>query len=54
MIHRGSVGGRPALPRGLVGRLEVLSTYGHLFPDAFVDVGTALDRIVHGAETRGS
>jgi hypothetical protein len=28
--------------------------YGHLFPDAFTDVGEALDRLVRGAEARAS
>jgi hypothetical protein len=31
-----------------------LNTYGHLFPDAFADVGEALDRLVRGAEARAS
>jgi integrase len=47
-----------AHPKLLQAQLEhtsinvTLNTYGHLFPDAFVDVGDALDRIVRGAEAR--
>jgi integrase len=31
-----------------------LNTYGHLFPDAFADVGHALDRLVRAAAARAS
>ena len=55
-------GAHPKLLRAQVGHTSInvtLNTYGHLFPDAFVDVGPALDRLVetarhdaHGAAVR--
>jgi len=41
----------------LVGHTSInvtLNTYGHLFPDAFADVGEALDRLVRAAAARAS
>jgi hypothetical protein len=31
-----------------------LNAYGHLFPDAFADVGEALDRLVRAEAARAS
>ncbi len=52
-----AAGAHPKLLQAQLGHTSInvtLNTYGHLFPDAFVDVGTALDRIVRGAEARAS
>lgn len=52
-----AAGAHPKLLQAQLGHTSInvtLNTYGHLFPDAFVDVGTALDRIVQGAEARAS
>lgn len=52
-----AAGAHPKLLQAQLGHTSInvtLNTYGHLFPDAFVDVGTALDRIVRGANARAS
>ena len=55
-----AAGAHPKLHQAQLGHTSInvtLNTYGHLFPDAFADVGPALDRLVetarrktHGAE----
>lgn len=35
-------------------RWLTLNTYGHLFPDAFNDVGEALDRLVRASSEAGT
>jgi integrase len=49
----------PAPTQAQLGHTSInvtLNTYGHLFPDAFADVGPALDRLVETArrETHGA
>ena len=44
-----AAGAHPKLLQAQLGHTSInvtLNTYGHLFPDAFADVGTALDRLV--------
>jgi len=44
-----AAGAHPKLLEAQLGHTSVnvtLNTYGHLFPDAFADVGDALDRLV--------
>jgi integrase len=52
-----AAGAHPKLLQAQLGHTSInvtLNTYGHLFPDAFADVGEALDRLVHGAAARAS
>ena len=45
-----AAGAHPKLLQAQLGHTSInvtLNTYGHLFPDAFADVGEALDRLVH-------
>ncbi|HZR91736.1 MAG TPA: site-specific integrase [Gaiellaceae bacterium] len=52
-----AAGAHPKLLQAQLGHTSInvtLNTYGHLFPDAFADVGDALDRIVRCAEARAS
>jgi integrase len=52
-----AAGAHPKLLQAQLGHTSInvtLNTYGHLFPDAFADVGEALDRLVRGAEARAS
>ncbi len=47
-----AAGAHPKLLQGQLGHTSInvtLNTYGHLFPDAFTDVGDALDRLVDTA-----
>jgi integrase len=47
----------PKLLQAQLGHTSInvtLNTYGHLFPDAFADVGDALDRLVRAADARAS
>ncbi len=47
-----AAGAHPKLLQAQLGHTSInvtLNTYGHLFPDAFVDVGPALDRLVETA-----
>lgn len=51
-----AAGAHPKLLQAQLGHTSInvtLNTYGHLFPDAFADVGPALDRLVDAAR-RGS
>jgi integrase len=58
-----AAGAHPKLLQAQLGHTSInvtLNTYGHLFPDAFTDVGPALDRLVetarhgaHAADLRG-
>jgi integrase len=44
-----AAGAHPKLLQAQLGHTSTnvrLNTYGHLFPDAFADVGPALDRLV--------
>jgi len=44
-----AAGAHPKLLQAQLGHTSInvtLNTYGHLFPDAFADVGDALDRLV--------
>jgi integrase len=48
-----AAGAHPKLLQAQLGHTSInvtLNTYGHLFPDAFADVGDALDRIVRAAD----
>jgi integrase len=50
-----AAGAHPKLLQAQLGHTSInvtLNTYGHLFPDAFADVGPALDRLVDGARER--
>jgi integrase len=50
-----AAGAHPKLLQAQLGHTSInvtLNTYGHLFPDAFADVGDALDRIVRAADAR--
>jgi integrase len=54
-----AAGAHPKLLQAQLGHTSInvtLNTYGHLFPDAFADVGPALDRLVTAArgEARGA
>jgi integrase len=47
----------PKLLQAQLGHTSInvtLNTYGHLFPDAFADVGPALDRLVHAGHASDS
>jgi hypothetical protein len=47
-----AAGAHPKLLQAQLGHASInvtLNTYGHLFPDAFTDVGDALDRLVRGS-----
>lgn len=47
-----AAGAHPKLLQAQLGHTSInvtLNTYGHLFPDAFADVGDALDRLVHAS-----
>jgi integrase len=47
-----AAGAHPKLLQAQLGHTSInvtLNTYGHLFPDAFTDVGEALDRLVHAS-----
>jgi integrase len=47
-----AAGAHPKLLQAQLGHTSInvtLNTYGHLFPDAFADVGSALDRLVDAA-----
>jgi integrase len=49
-----AAGAHPKLLQAQLGHTSInvtLNTYGHLFPDAFVDVGRALDRLVATARS---
>jgi integrase len=48
-----AAGAHPKLLQAQLGHSSInvtLNTYGHLFPDAFKDVGHSLDRLVLAAE----
>jgi integrase len=50
-----AAGAHPKLLQAQLGHTSInvtLNTYGHLFPDAFADVGDALDSIVRAADAR--
>jgi integrase len=52
-----AAGAHPKLLQAQLGHTSInvtLNTYGHLFPDAFADVGDALDRLVLSAAARAS
>ena len=52
-----AAGAHPKLLQAQLGPASInvtLNTYGHLFPDAFADVGHALDRLVRTAAARAS
>jgi integrase len=52
-----AAGAHPKLLQAQLGHTSInvtLNTYGHLFPDAFADVGEALDRLVRAAAARAS
>jgi integrase len=52
-----AVGAHPKLLQAQLGHTSInvtLDTYGHLFPDAFADVGEVLDRLVHGHAERAA
>jgi integrase len=52
-----AAGAHPKLLQAQLGHTSInvtLNTYGHLFPDAFADVGDSLDRIVRTAVARAS
>jgi hypothetical protein len=47
-----AAGAHPKLLQAQLGHTSInvtLNTYGHLFPDAFADVGQSLDHLVEGA-----
>lgn len=50
-----AAGAHPKLLQAQLGHTSInvtLNTYGHLFPDAFADVGDALDRLVRAGQAR--
>jgi hypothetical protein len=50
-----AAGAHPKLLQAQLGHTSInvkLNTYGHLSPDAFADVGDALDSIVRAADAR--
>jgi integrase len=50
-----AAGAHPKLLQAQPGHTSInvtLTTYGHLFPDAFADVGEALDRLVRAGDAR--
>jgi len=52
-----AAGAHPKLLQAQLGHTSInvtLTTYGHLFPDAFADVGEALDRLVRAEAARAS
>jgi integrase len=52
-----AAGAHPKLLQAQLGHTSInvtLNTYGHLFPDAFADVGEALDRLVRAEAARAS
>jgi integrase len=52
-----AAGAHPKLLQAQLGHTSInvtLNTYGHLFPDAFADVGPALDRLVHAGQASDS
>ena len=52
-----AAGAHPKLLQAQLGHTSInvtLNTYGHLFPDAFADVGPALDRLARAEDTRAS
>jgi integrase len=52
-----AAGAHPKLLQAQLGHTSInvtLNTYGHLFPDAFADVGSALDSLVHCGRASGS
>jgi integrase len=52
-----AAGAHPKLLQAQLGHTSInvtLNTYGHLFPDAFADVGEALDRLVRAETARAS
>jgi len=52
-----AAGAHPKLLQAQLGHTSInvtLNTYGHLFPDAFADVGDALDRLVRATAARAS
>ena len=52
-----AAGAHPKLLQAQLGHTSInvtLNTYGHLFPDAFVDIGDALDGLVRSAVARVS
>jgi integrase len=52
-----AAGAHPKLLQAQLGHTSInvtLNTYGHLFPDAFADVGDALDRLVQAGAARVS
>jgi len=52
-----AAGAHPKLLQAQLGHSSInvtLNTYGRLFPDAFADVGDALDRLVRAADARAS
>jgi integrase len=52
-----AAGAHPKLLQAQLGHTSInvtLNTYGHLFPDAFTDVGEALDRLVRATAARAS
>jgi integrase len=52
-----AAGAHPKLLQAQLGHTSInvtLNTYGHLFPDAFNDVGEALDRLVRSSDEVGA
>jgi integrase len=52
-----AAGAHPKLLQAQLGHTSInvtLNTYGHLFPDAFADIGDALDRLVRSGAVRAS
>jgi integrase len=52
-----AAGAHPKLLQAQLGHTSInvtLNTYGHLFPDAFTDVGEALDRLVRSSDETGA
>lgn len=52
-----AAGAHPKLLQAQLGHTSInvtLNTYGHLFPDAFADVGESLDRLVRATAARAS
>jgi integrase len=50
-----AAGAHPKLLQAQLGHTSInvtLNTYGHLFPDAFADVGSALDRLVETGRSK--
>lgn len=50
-----AAGAHPKLLQAQLGHTSInvtLNTYGHLYPDAFADVGEALDRLVHASKLK--